>query len=175
MNYIDIVLVVPLLWGIFKGFKKGLIIELVSLIALVLGVWGSVHFSDFAAQLLSEHIQEKYLSLTAFMLTFIAIVVLIYFLGKLLEKVINIIQLKFVNKLLGACFGLLKFGLIISVLLFIIERYNKKFDFIPSNFLSSSILYKPMSELPCQIIPAIENSTLVQQAIIKKEDLFDNQ
>ena len=109
------------------------------------------------------------------MLTFIAIVVLIYFLGKLLEKVINIIQLKFVNKLLGACFGLLKFGLIISVVLFIIERYNKKFDFIPSNFLSSSILYKPMSELPCQIIPAIENSTLVQQAIIKKEDLFDNQ
>ena len=32
-----------------------------------------------------------------------------------------------------------------------------------------------MSELTCQIIPAIENSTLVQQAIIKKEDLFDNQ
>ena len=114
MNYVDIILVVPLLWGAYKGFKKGLVIELISLIALALGIWGAVHFSDFASNLLSDSIDQKYLSLTAFMVTFITIVVLVYFIGKLMEKVVDIVQLKFVNKLLGACFGLLKFGLIIS-------------------------------------------------------------
>ena len=54
MNYIDIFLLVPLLWGAFKGFKKGLIIEVVSLIALGLGIWGGVHFSDFSTTFLAD-------------------------------------------------------------------------------------------------------------------------
>ena len=175
MNYVDIILAAPLLWGAFKGFKKGLIIELISLIALAVGIWGAVHFSDFAVQLLAENIDQKYLPLTAFLLTFISIVVLVYFVGKLLEKVVNIVQLKFINKVLGACFGLLKFWLIISVVLFIVERYNKKFDFVPKEYVCTSLLYGPMSELPKQIIPAIEESKLYQTATKKTEDNLLNQ
>ena len=59
MNYVDIILAAPLLLGAFKGFKKGLIIELISLIALAVGIWGAVHFSDFAVQLLAENIDQK--------------------------------------------------------------------------------------------------------------------
>ena len=162
MNYIDIFLIVPLLWGAFKGYKKGLIIEVVSLAALGLGIWGGIYFSDYAVNLIVEKVDDKYIPITAFMLTFLAIVLVVYFLGKLLEKIIDIVQLKFINKLAGACFGLLKFGLIISVLLFITDRYNQRFNFLPENFSETSLIYKPLVDLPNVLIPAIKSSKLYE-------------
>ena len=162
MNYIDIFLLVPLLWGAFKGFKKGLIIEVVSLIALGLGIWGGVHFSDFSTTFLADKLDDKYIPLTAFLITFIVIVVVVYFIGKILEKIIDVVQLKLVNKLLGACFGLLKFALIISIVLFIVDRYNKKFNFLPVEIKEKTILYGPLVSLPKVLIPAIEQSKLYQ-------------
>ena len=50
------------------------------------------------------------------------------------------------------------------------ERYNKKFEFIPKEFIATSILYLQISQLPEQIIPAIENSKLYQSATKKQED-----
>ena len=153
---------VPLLWGAFKGYKKGLIIEVVSLAALGLGIWGGIYFSDYAVNLIVEKVDDKYIPITAFMLTFLAIVLVVYFLGKLLEKIIDIVQLKFINKLAGACFGLLKFGLIISVLLFITDRYNQRFNFLPENFSETSLIYKPLVDLPNILIPAIKSSKLYE-------------
>jgi membrane protein required for colicin V production len=171
MNYIDIFLIVPLLWGAFKGFKKGLIIEVVSLAALGLGIWGGVYFSDYAVNLIIEKVDDKYIPITAFMLTFLAIVLVVYFLGRLLEKIIDIVQLKFINKLAGACFGLLKFGLIISILLFITDRYNQQFNFLPEDFSENSLIYEPLVELPNVLIPAIKNSKLYEtNSKIKPQD-----
>ena len=171
MNYIDIFLIVPLLLGAFKGFKKGLIIEVVSLAALGLGIWGGVYFSDYAVNLIIEKVDDKYIPITAFMLTFLAIVLVVYFLGRLLEKIIDIVQLKFINKLAGACFGLLKFGLIISILLFITDRYNQQFNFLPEDFSENSLIYEPLVELPNVLIPAIKNSKLYEtNSKIKPQD-----
>ena len=171
MNYIDIFLIVPLLWGAFKGFKKGLIIEVVSLAALGLGIWGGVYFSDYAVNLIIEKVDYKYIPIKAFILTFLAIVLVVYFLGRLLEKSIDIVQLKFINKLAGACFGLLKFGLIISILLFITNRYNQQFNFLPEDFSENSLIYEPLVELPNVLIPAIKNSKLYEtNSKIKPQD-----
>ena len=76
MNYFDIIIIIPLLWGAFKGFKKGLIIELASLIALFLGVWGAIKFSSVVGNYLDQTftVSEKFLPLVSFAVTFILIV-----------------------------------------------------------------------------------------------------
>ncbi len=48
MNWLDIVLAIPLLWFTYKGFRNGLIIELASLAALILGIFIALHFSFYA-------------------------------------------------------------------------------------------------------------------------------
>ena len=63
MNYLDVIFIVPLIWAGFRGFKKGLIIEVSALIAFGLGIWGGIHFSDFVAELLSDSIESKYVPL----------------------------------------------------------------------------------------------------------------
>lgn len=155
MNYIDLFIAIPLLWGAYRGFCKGMLIELASLLALGLGIYGGIKFSDQAAAFLSDHfaINAGYLPLIAFGVVFILIVILVYTLAKILEKIINLLALKLVNKLLGALFGLFKTALILSVILLIVNIIDNKINFITPDQKESSILYTPVSAIATTIIP----------------------
>lgn len=73
MNYIDITLCVPLVWGLYKGFMKGLIVEAATFVAFGFGVWGGIYFSDFSANKIREqfHWNSPYLPIISFAITFL--------------------------------------------------------------------------------------------------------
>ena len=160
MNYLDVVFIVPLIWAGFRGFKKGLIIEVSALIAFGLGIWGGIHFSDFVAELLSDSIESKYVPLVSFAITFILIVAAIFVLGKMLEKAVNLVQLKLVNKATGAVFGVAKIVLVISVLLVIVNSFDEKANIVPKDLKENSLLYQPLSDVSLKVIPALQSSGL---------------
>ena len=76
MNYLDIVLSVPLLWGLYKGISRGIIKELSTLLALILAIYGAVNYSTPIVLFLSDFItiNKEYQSVVGFSITFIAIV-----------------------------------------------------------------------------------------------------
>lgn len=154
-NYVDIVLVIPLLWFCFKGFKNGLIIEAASLAALFLGVYGAYRFSGYTAVLLIEEmgLESEYISLISFAITFILIVIAVHFLAKLLDHLIKAVALGFVNRLLGLVFGAAKFAFIISVLLGLINHFDKQEKVISSGLKQGSLLYEPLSKFAPMIFP----------------------
>ena len=135
MYYFDINIIIPLLWGAYKGFKKGLIIEVASLVALFLGVWGGVKFSSISAKYLSEmfSISEKIMPLISFSITFVGIVIVVCMLAKLLQKVIKMVALGTINKIAGGAFSVLKFTLIISIVLTLVNNVNSEIGFIECN------------------------------------------
>lgn len=153
MNYLDIILAIPLVWGIFRGFRKGLVIEIASLIAAVLGVWGAVHFSYFISDTLN--LTSPYSPLISFVITFVIIVVIVYLLAKLIEKSINLLALGFLNKLAGAFFGLLKIAFFLSILLLIISKASIDKPLIPEEDQKGSMLYPAVSSFAPRIIPKL--------------------
>lgn len=144
MNYIDIILIVPIIWFGYQGFRKGFVIELASLAALILGIYAALYFSGYAADFLINNLSmaPKYVPVVSFIITFIVIVFLVYSIGKMLEKVIDLVALGFVNKITGALFGLLKGALIISIVLMIINHFNE--NLISNEKKAGSILYEPV-------------------------------
>ena len=164
MNYIDIIIIIPLLWGLYKGFTKGLIISAATLIAFGLAVWGGIKFSDFLSMWMrdSMHWTSKYLPLISFSVIFIGILILVFSLAKLLEKFVKAVALGFVNKLAGGIFGMLKFGLILSVLIFVLNAIEKTIQVIPAETKKSSLLYEPIGKIAPMIIPGLEGSKLQQ-------------
>ena len=163
MNFIDIFILIILIWFGYKGFKKGLVFELINIVALILGVYGGLKFSDTTAEYLSAFIDSDYLTITSFTITFLVILLLVFALGKVVEKIINLIALKLINKLLGALFALVKIGLILSVIITIIESYDSKINFIPKESKEGSILYKPLLEIANIVLPEIEQNNLFQK------------
>jgi len=160
VNYLDIIFIIPLLWAAYRGFNKGLIIEVATLVAFGLGIWGGIHFSDFIADLLMDKVDSEYLSLVSFAVTFILIVAAIFVLGKVIEKAVNLVQLKLINKISGAVFGVAKIALFISVILVIVNSYDQKTNVVPADLKESSLLYQPLSDISLKVIPALENSNL---------------
>ena len=164
MALIDIILVVLLGFGLIRGFFKGFFVEVASLVALVAGIYGAIHFSYFVADLLIEHVDwsEKAINLTAFAITFVVIVLVIALAGKALTKLANFAALGFLNKLLGGVFGLLKIGLILSILLIIFEKMNSTIAFIDDEQTQDSILYTPVKSLAPMLFPTIIKAELTE-------------
>lgn len=162
MNYLDIVILIPVVWLGFIGFKKGLIIELATLLALVGGVFAALKFSNYASEILTDSVSSKYLPLVAFCATFIAVVVFVFLLGKLLEKAIKVIALGIVNRILGALFGVLKSLFVVGSLILIVEKINEYSEVVSKSDKNSSMLYVPLLESIHTILPAIEKTEVIK-------------
>jgi len=157
MGVIDIVLGALILFGLVRGFMKGLFVEVASLVALVAGVYGAIHFSDFAAQYLQSKTDwnEKTISITAFAITFVVIILVISLAGKALTKLADFAALGIVNKLAGGVFGALKIALILSVVLMVFDKMNSSMTFIEEEEVNNSVLYTPVKSLVPMIFPNI--------------------
>jgi len=160
MGVFDIILAALLLFGLVRGFMKGLFVEVASLVALIAGVYGAIHFSNFAADFLQSKVDwsEKTINITAFAITFVVIILVISLAGKALTKIADFAALGILNKLLGGVFGALKIGLILSVLLIVFDKMNKTIPFVDKADLEESVLYKPVKSLAPMIFPSIIKS-----------------
>ena len=149
MNFLDIVLGLLLLYGLYKGLKNGLFVEIASIIALVAGIYGAIHFSYIAGDYLSENMDwnERYINLTAFIITFIVIVLVVHVAGKFLTKIADFAMLGLLNKLAGAIFGTLKVAVILGALLVFFDRANSSINLVKKETLEKSILYEPVKEI----------------------------
>ena len=167
MNYLDAVLAIPLLLGLYKGVTRGIVKELSSLLALVLGIYGAVHFADISAPYLKEHlsIDSSFLKLASFAVTFVLIAMLVRLLGAMLNKVIKMVALGFVSRLLGAIFGVLKAAFVLSALLLIFNTADYYLELVPKKQKKESLLYAPISSLVPSIVPeAKDGSSLLKEA-----------
>ena len=146
INTLDLIILIPLLFWAWQGYKKGLIISVASLAALILGLYFAFFFSDFTAARLNEYfkIDKAYLAIIAFVVTFVVVVLAIILIGKVLQKFINILMLGFLNKAAGAVFGVLKGALYLSILIWVINFFDPGSHLIKQQYREGSLLYKPV-------------------------------
>src|SRR5690606_38819720 len=95
MSVIDIILGGLLLYGLIKGLWRGLFVELASLVSLIAGIFIALKFSGFLADVLSKYVEWEphYISITAFLITFIGVVVGIILLAKFFTKLADFASL----------------------------------------------------------------------------------
>ena len=149
MNFLDIILGVLLALGLYKGLKNGLFVELASLVALVAGIYGAIHFSYIAGDYLNQNMDwnEKYIKITAFLITFVAIIILVGLAGKLLTKIADFAMLGLLNKIAGGIFGALKVAVILGAMLIFFEKALSSFNFVNEETQSQSVLYRPIRDI----------------------------
>lgn len=162
MSTADIILAIPLAWGLFKGFRKGLIVEIASILAIIMGIYACSRFSDMVAAYIGEnlhtHLSSLYLSIIATVLVFVGILILVFFLAKRLEKVAEALHFGLINHLLGAIFGLLKWALLLSVILYFFDILNTRAGIVNAASLQHSWLYSHLVQFAPLIMPILLKS-----------------
>ena len=173
MNYLDFVLLIPVIVGAWKGFKKGFIIEIFMLLALFAGIYGAIHFTDYIADILKEKlsIDSEYMPVIAFVTTFLMVGAMVYFLGKMLEKAISLAALSTFNKFAGLLFGAAKMLIVSGVIVVVLESIDEKDNIISRDLKTNSLLYEPLRDMSFKTLPALKESTLFKSSFFK--DLFN--
>lgn len=158
MNYIDIVLGILLVLSAISGFRKGLVVELASLAALILGIWGAVKFSYITSEFLVENFdwQWDHLNIVSFLVTFVVIVILVHIIGSTVNKMVETVMLGFVNKLAGLVFGILRAALILSIILVVFDKIDEDMELLSSETKAKSRMYEPIRNLAPTIFPFID-------------------
>jgi membrane protein required for colicin V production len=150
-------ILVLLVWAVFRGLTRGLIMQLAILAAFLLGFYGALKLSDITVRQLVKYlnVDAEYLYLAAMGITFFAVFFLVYLFGNVLDKILDAVNLSLVNKLLGVLFSLAKTVLIAGVLLAFVDRIDHYVPLLPKYSREHSIFYKPFTSLARIVFPAL--------------------
>ncbi len=165
MSILDIIIIIPLAWAGYQGFRKGFIYEVTKLVALAIGIFGAIKFSEPMKDWLMQNTEwnEQWLPAIAFGLVFIIIVVAVYFFGKILDGIIKAVQLGIINRIAGLALGILKMGLILSGFLMLIQSVDKGEMLLTTERKEKSMMYEPALKFGSTVIPAVQDSELYKQ------------
>ena len=149
MNFLDYTVLIIV--GIFAilGYRKGIIVSLTTLAALVLGIYAAVNFSNYLDATLMENLRpsRKWLPFISFGITFLLVLVGVLLVGKVMEKLVDVVGLGFVNRMLGALLGAVKGIILASVLFFIIITVDHNGKWFTKEIKNKSLVYTQVSAL----------------------------
>lgn len=149
MSTIDIILVLLLLAGMVRGFIHGFIYEIALLGVLFVCYFFGFKVAGIVADYLSEffHTNPVTMHYVSLFIAWIGISIAIFFLAKLLEGLIKIVALGIFNKIAGAIFGGLKYAVVISLLLFFINKVDLHIKWLNPDAKAESYLYYPILKI----------------------------
>ncbi len=149
MNILDLIILIPVVWGAIRGFSKGLVMELATLIGMVLGILGAFHFSGSLGNLLGDYLTlgPTAMKILSYTLIFFGVLLISWIIGKIITKVIDMVMLGWLNKILGAVFGLLKGVIIAALLLMIIVFFDKNEKILTRQAKEKSMFFQALSKV----------------------------
>ncbi|RYF89068.1 MAG: CvpA family protein [Chitinophagaceae bacterium] len=159
---IDIIFVILLLMAIFKGYSKGLIVALFSIIGFIAGLAAALKLSAYVSERLSTGLNTtgKWLPFVSFLLVFLVVVILVTLGARLLQKSIELIMLGWANRLGGILLYILLYSIFLSIFLF----YAVQLHILSDASVAASVTYpylKPIGPVVIDglgsVIPIFKN------------------
>ncbi len=148
MNYLDIIIAIILILFAIGGWRNGIIKEAFSLVAFILGIYGALKLSDWVGGLLGKliNVSPEWMSVISFIVVFIALALLISWLGNLISDLFASMNLGLVDKLGGLLFGIAQGFLLIGVLILLLDFFGIK-DVLNKETREGSKLYKTSEQV----------------------------
>jgi membrane protein required for colicin V production len=158
MVWFDWVIGLILVLELLKGFKKGFLSEMGTILGILLGFMiasaGGNTLATFLAPVCGN--SEKWSLVVGFLLTFLAVFFLIVILAKIFEGFLSALALGWTNRLAGAVFCLLRGALVLSVVLNLYETIDSDRSMIGFERIESSVFYTPVQRLAPTLFPSVK-------------------
>lgn len=153
MSKLDLFILLPIAWGAYKGYRRGLLIEAVSIFALVLAIIVSFKFLGEATHFLSKYIDNSFtqrlLPFLGFAVLFIPIVFFINKIGYLIRGATKATLLGSVDTFAGAIVGASMWAVGVSTLLWIVTSIGIKIENNPDQ---KSYLYDIVAPITPKVV-----------------------
>ena len=162
MSVFDIIIIAILIFGFIRGLFKGFVKGLAVFIGIIFSIYIAKYFSApviWFAELLG--IKQQISPAVGFIITFLIVSLLFYFIAILVDKLIDLIALGWLNKLLGGILSSLKYLFIISVFINAFDFINDNLNIISEKTKQKSKLYTPVQKVVPATIPFLHLEDLL--------------
>lgn len=154
MNVFDIIVYVALAWAVFNGWRRGFLLQMMSLVAVVAALYLSVKYcSEVGAMLGLDSTTQP---IAGFIVIFAVTLILLTIAGYLMRKVFRFAGLGMVDILFGILFSVLKIGVIVSALFAWFAAVNKDYDWASKQTVEESRWFTPISGVVDKLTPYFE-------------------
>jgi len=136
---IDLVFAVILVLAVLKGYQRGLIVGLFSLVAVIIGLAAALKLSAVVAGYIGKAVKvsEEWLPLISFAVVFLVVILLIRLGAKAIESAVEVALMGWVNKIGGIILYVAIYTIVFSVLLF----YAEQMKLIQPETINKSLTY----------------------------------
>ena len=149
MNLIDSICLIILIYGSYKGFKNGIVGEVLSFLGILLGIYLSKTYYLVIDEYLVTVFDStnQLVSIISVILIFSVTIILSKILSKGITKALNVMALGLLNKLIGSVFGLLKYLLILCIMTFVFSKANDIFVIIEKNKIEETQIFSKVQKI----------------------------
>lgn len=170
MAVIDIIILVVVGAGAIVGFIKGFLRQLASMLGLIVGLIAAKALYASLAEKLCPVLTDSMTvaQVLAFIMIWIAVPLLFLLVASLLTKAMKAVSLNWLNRLLGCGLGALKFLLLASLVICVIEFMDSDNKLVSATKKSESLFYYQMEKFAGIFFPAAKSIT--QQYILENKD-----
>lgn len=136
---LDIIFAVIIVLAILKGYQKGLIVGLFSLVTVIVGLAAAMKLSTVVAGYIGKAVKvsDQWLPIISFAVVFFIVLLLIRLGARAIEKTVELAMLGWVNKVGGVIFFAAIYTTVFSVLLF----YTEQMKLIQPETITTSVTY----------------------------------
>ncbi|MDO4736815.1 MAG: CvpA family protein [Bacteroidia bacterium] len=160
MGTLDIIILAIIaayaIWGLYKGF----ISQIVSILAIIAGVWCAFKFSAFLGVHLKDWFsltwEQSSINIAAFAIILVFVIIISNIIGKGIEKIFSFALLGWLNRLLGFVFAAFKVTLILSLLTTLITKINNHADLVPKEYFNNSQTFEWLNSFADKIFPYLD-------------------
>ncbi|MER3497528.1 MAG: colicin V production protein [Chitinophagaceae bacterium] len=136
---IDIIFAILIVLAIIKGYSRGFIVAVFSLVAIIIGLAAAIKLSAVVAGWIGEavKISDKWLPVISFIVVLIIVILLIRLGAKALQKTAEMAMLGWVNRLAGIGLYFVMYVTVFSILFF----YAEQIHLLKPSTIQSSVTY----------------------------------
>lgn len=172
-SMLDIIALVVAALGFYIGYSKGLIKTVFGILSIILGILIALKLSPFIINFIEAafKLDPRWALILGFLLTLGLVIAGLSYVGRLMERFLQSIQLNFVNKIAG---GLL-YGVIFLVILGLAESFLTELEVIKPAQIEESFTYPIVTALPNQASGVFDNlKPIFSEFWEKTKEVLDN-
>ena len=129
----DVIIILTLVAFSIRGFLKGFVAEVAGIASLLGGFWVAHHFHPLLSPRLTFISEPAWRQLAAYVLIFVATLILVAVLARILQKVLSFSFVTWVDRLAGGILGLAKGLLLCSVVLLVLQKLMGNMAFLQNS------------------------------------------
>lgn len=165
LNWLDILLLIPLAYGLLHGLLHGFVRELSSILSVICGIIAAKFFAPQLASVVLSAINmpEQAALFLSYAALFAGVALVCQLVARLLTKFLRKLDLNWLNRLAGAIVGVFVWAMLLSVLLNLFVIVEPWYPVLKEEAKQQSTLYRPITDMAAIAKTQLEKYDLLPQ------------